>query len=126
MKCIFLSEELFESKKHFEMIKGMCKLNFKNVESLNIPSEEVLDDLNPDDFDVIIRTAGFELHRLYEKGIKNDKYDYEMIDMVDDNIFVYEKNGIDELAEEYGMEWEDFVCGELNSWYSYLSIIEVE
>ena len=75
----------------------------QNVESLNIPSEEVLDDLNPDDFDVIIRTAGFELHRLYEKGIKNDKYDYEMIDMVDDNIFVYEKNGIEELAEENGM-----------------------
>ena len=49
-----------------------------------------------------------------------------MIDMVDDYIFVYEQNGIEALAEEYGMEWEDFVCGELNSWYSYLSIIEVE
>ena len=126
MKCIFLTEELFDSNKHFEMIKGMCKLKFKSVESLNMPSDAVSYDLNPDDFDVIIRTAGYELHRLYEKGIKNEKYDYDMIDMVDDDIFVSEKDSIDELAEEYGMEWGDFVCGELNSWYSYLTIIEVE
>lgn len=126
MKCIFLTEELFDSNKHFEMIKGMCKLKLKSVESLNMPSDAVSYDLNPDDFDVIIRTAGYELHRLYEKGIKNEKYDYDMIDMVDDDIFVSEKDSIDELAEEYGMEWGDFVCGELNSWYSYLTIIEVE
>ena len=123
MKCIILTEEPFSKEKHIDNYLADEHISYKSSIIENEQDEMLISGMDFDDVNLVIRTAGYELHRLAEKGISNENVD---IEMVDDQIYVYYQDEMEAMEEEYGIDWNDLICGELNSWYSYFSLIEIE